>query len=179
MAEPNEDIRWHTTSVVEKYTDDDLDENGELKPDAVPYEIIEDTTSNILTTAGATRLAALLTGSGQVLDSTHTLLGVGDSATAANVADTALGAASGSSHQYWMVPDSTYPSASGATITVKATWGSSDGNFAWNEWALQITTAAASSGAAAGAGIMFNHKVSALGTKASGTWSLTITGSVA
>lgn len=172
--------QWSSTHRLEKFDATDYDpETKTIREGAVPIEVIEDRTTNVLTTAGAAREATLLIGTGQAMDATHTLLGVGNSSTTATVADTGLGAAAGSSNQYWMVPDATYPSASGGTITVKATWATGDGNFTWNEWGIQITTSAASSGASPGAGAFMNHKVASLGVKSSGAWALSVTISLA
>lgn len=146
---------------------------GRFTPD------IAESKDNLLTTAGLTRIMSLIAGAGgQAADATHTLLGVGNSTTAANVADTALGASAGATNQYWMPMDATYPTVAGAVFTAKATWASANGNFTagWQEWGIQITTSAAAEGAAAGAGILLNHKIASLGTKVSGAvWSLTVT----
>jgi hypothetical protein len=63
--------------------------------------------------------------------------------------------------------DSTFPSVAGQVVTFQSTFGSGDGNFAWNEC-----------GAFNGASgvIMLNRKVITLGTKSSGaTWTLKLT----
>lgn len=175
----SETAKWTPVATVEKWTAEQVqnaEKNGIPLSDIVPASI-EKFEGNLLTTAGVTRIMSLLAGAGgQAADATHTLLGVGDTATAATTADTALGATAGSTHQYWMPMDATYPSVSGGVLTAKSTWASADGNFAWNEWGLQITSSAAAAGAAAGAGILLNHKIATMGTKASGSvWALTVT----
>ena len=61
--------------------------------------------------------------------------------------------------------EASYPQRSGQTVTWRAVFGSSDANFAWNEF----TVASGNSDAA----VNLNRKVSAQGTKASGqTWTV-------
>jgi hypothetical protein len=50
-------------------------------------------------------------------------------------------------------------------IVFKATIGTSNANYAWNEWCIKNGTG--------GSSRAFNRKVSSLGTKSSGTWALT------
>ena len=63
--------------------------------------------------------------------------------------------------------DSGYPSVSGRTIVFRASFNDATANFAWNE-------AAITNGSGAGA-VAMNRKVSALGTKTTGTWTLQLT----
>ena len=132
---------------------------------------------NLLTTAGLTRLTALLNGAGgQALTNTATRLGVGNGVGTAAVGDTDLSAAAGSANRWFQVMDATYPSTAAGVLTAKATFASADGNFAWNEFGLDIGTPTVTSSNAVGA-TLFNHKTSiAQGTKASGqTWAATAT----
>lgn len=142
-----------------------------------PYAVAE-SEGNRLTTAGLTRLMSLLVGTGgvQAMTNTATRLGVGNGGGTDAVGDTDLGAAAGAGNRWFQVMDATYPSVAAGVLTAKATWASADGNFAWNEWGLDIGTPTVSSGATVNA-TFFNHKTSAaLGTKASGqTWALTVT----
>lgn len=63
--------------------------------------------------------------------------------------------------------DATYPQRSTNVLTFKATFGTGDGNHAWDEWGV----ANASTG-----GTLLNRKVEALGTKTSAqTWAITVT----
>lgn len=72
--------------------------------------------------------------------------------------------------------DATYPSTSGAVLTARSTFGSANGNFAWNEFGIDIGTPTVTAGTTVNA-VLFNHKTSiAQGTKASGlTWTATAT----
>lgn len=63
--------------------------------------------------------------------------------------------------------DATYPQRSTNVLTFKSTFGTADGNHAWDEWGV--------ANAAAG-GTLLNRKVEALGTKtAAQTWAITVT----
>jgi len=129
---------------------------------------------NLITNAGWTRLMNLLTNQGgtQALDATHARIGAGNSNTAEAYTDTDLGASAGSSNRWFQL-------VSGAgtlgtrTLAFTATFGTSDGNFAWNEFGLDFGTASGNTVTAP----LFNHKAGiAQGTKASGqTWAATAT----
>lgn len=89
-------------------------------------------------------------------------LGAGDSNAAFDVAHTDLQAAS---NKVRKAMEATYPQRATNVLTFRSLFGTSDANFAWEEWALLN----ASSG-----GIMLSRKVEALGTKASTqSWQLT------
>jgi hypothetical protein len=170
---------WTPRAVVEKYDDEQVayvarefgtpEPNGrQLATLCVPSETVE-TEDNLLTTAGVTRVAALLIGtSTATLDSTRVRLGVGDTAGTALVTDIALG-----TNQYWRVMDATYPQAAAGVLTFVSTFGNSDANFVWACWGLDVGTATVTSSNVPAT--LVNRKVSALGTKASGTWVLTVT----
>ena len=129
---------------------------------------------NLITNAGWTRLMNLLTNQGatQAYDATHTRIGVGNSNTAEAYTDTDLGAAAGSANRWFQL-------VSGAgtlgtrTLSWSATFGTSDGNFAWNEFGIDQGTASGNTVTA----VFLNHKAGiAQGTKASGqTWTATAT----
>jgi hypothetical protein len=185
-----ESIKWSPVAHVDKYEQDVTEwvanRLGILTPsgdDFMRLGIQPDDTAesvgNLLTTAGLTRLTSLLIGAGgQALTPTSTpvRLGVGNGAGTAAVGDTDMSASPHTSaNQWYQVMDSTYPSVSAGVVTFKASFATGDGNFAWNEWGIDVHTSAASSGATVN-GLLFNHKTSAaLGTKASGTWALTVT----
>lgn len=139
----------------------------------LPYEISQ-VVGNLITNAGWTRMMNLFTNQGatQAFDATHCRIGVGNSNTAEAYTDTDLGAAAGSANRWFQL-------VSGAgtlgtrTLSFSATFGTSDGNFAWNEFGLDQGTASGNTVTA----ILFNHKAGiAQGTKASGqTWTATAT----
>jgi hypothetical protein len=130
---------------------------------------------NLATTAGLTRLTSLLTaGGGQAIVATSARIGVGNGGGTAAVGDTDLSASAGSSNRWFQVLDATYPQVSGGVLTLKATFGGSDANFAWSEFGIDIGTPTVTSGATVNA-TLFNHKTAiAQGSKASGqTWAAT------
>jgi hypothetical protein len=156
--------------------------SGLLKPAAdafrrllVPSYETSEVVGNVVTTAGWTRASNLLTNQGatQALDATHTRIGAGDGAGTAAAGDTDLSASAGSSHR-WFQLVSGVGTVSTNTLAFTASFASADGNFAWNEFGIDVGNTASSNAVAA---LLYNHKTSiAQGTKASGqTWSVTAT----
>lgn len=184
---PREAAKWRVKATLEKFDASAILAAG-LDPataqrDAIlaagvqPTEVIE-REGNLLMNGGASCLWQCLIGNGtgtasQTLtyfDNSNAHIGVGDSTTTAAATQTDLQAATNKARK---AMDSTYPqhtdgtSSGSATITFKATFGTSDANFAWQEWGLFN----ASSG-----GRMLNRKVESLGTKTSAaSWAFTIT----
>jgi hypothetical protein len=120
---------------------------------------------NILVNTGIALLEDLLIGAGgTAFSNANAYLGVGDSSTAASASQTDLQA---STNKLRVAMDSTFPSRASQTLTFKSTFGSSQANFAWNEFGVFNASTA---------GTMLNRAVSSLGTKASGsTWVFTVT----
>lgn len=155
-------ITWGCHTRVDKYDDD-----GNL------IDVVE-IDGNLLLIGGASALWERLIGTGvTAFDNTNAYLGVGNSSTAAADTDPDLVGAS----KLRKAMDATYPQHSDSTsvagaksIVYRATFGSADANFAWSEWGIFNASAA---------GRMLNRKVESLGTKATGTWVLTITLSLA
>lgn len=91
-------------------------------------------------------------------------IGVGDSSTAFAVGQTDLQASTNKTRK---AMDSTYPSGGSNVIAFRATFGTSDANYAWNEWGVFN---------ASSAGTMLSRKVESLGTKTNTqTWQFTAT----
>jgi hypothetical protein len=132
---------------------------------------------NLITNAGWTRLMNLLTaqGSTQALTATATRIGVGNSSTAEAYTDTDLAAAAGASNRYFQ-PVTGAGTLGTRTLAFSATFGTADGNFAWNEFGIDVGTPTVTGGTTVGA-LLFNRKAGiAQGTKAAGqTWSATAT----
>jgi len=143
-----------------------------------PYEVVRGGL-NLLMYGGASCLWELLEGlgtgtAGQLLtyfNNANAAIGVGDSSTGAVATQTDLQAASNKDRN---AMDATYPlhtdgtTSAAATVDYKATFGSSEANFAWAEWGVFNSPTAAT-------GRMLNRKVEALGTKTSGTtWSISV-----
>lgn len=180
-------FKWTPVARVEKFDDDATQwvarKSGLLAPSAdviaaygvEPYEVLE-VPGNLLTTAGLDRLTKLLlnTGSPTALTATTARIGVGNSSTAEAVGQTDLQAAAGSSNRQFKVMDSTYPQQANGVVTLKSSFATGEANFVWAEWCVDIGTATVTDGTTVNA-CMLNRKVAALGTKASGTWALTVT----
>lgn len=97
-------------------------------------------------------------------NNSNAYIGVGDSTTAFNASQTDLVAATNKTRK---AMQATYPQGSSNVITFRSTFGTSDANYAWQEWGVFN----ASSG-----GTMLNRKVESLGTKTSAqTWDFTVT----
>lgn len=94
----------------------------------------------------------------------NSYIGVGDSTTAYAAGQTDLQA---STNKLRKAMDATYPQLATNVITFRSTFGTSDANFAWQEWGVFN---------AASGGTMLNRKVESLGTKTSAqTWQFTVT----
>lgn len=118
-----------------------------------------------LTTAGSNLMTAGITG-GTVtaFNATTTHIGVGDGTALFAAGDTDL---AGLNKVRKVVNATDGFSVATNVITAKATFGTADANFAWNEWGVFN---------AATAGTMLNRKVESLGTKPSTqSWVFTAT----
>lgn len=180
-------IKWFPRAFVEKWDADQTEwvkgKTGLLAPTARDFHALNvkpvDTArdeGNLLTTAGLTRISNLIVAAGgQGLTATSGRIGVGNGAGSAVIGDTDLGAAAGSSNRFFNPLDSA-PSVSAGVITLISTFASANGNFAWNEWGVDIGTPTVTTGTTVNATLL-NHKTSAaLGTKASGaSWAFTVT----
>lgn len=178
-------IDWHARLRIARFDEEQTataaERLGIAQPSAedfarlgiAPYDVSE-VDRNLLTTAGIGRLVTLVTaGTGNLISSTTARVGVGDGAGTAAIGDTDLSASAGSTHRWFQTCTVTTPSN---VLTFAATFGTADGNFAWQEWGVDIGTATVTSGNTVGA-VLLNHKTAiAQGTKASGqTWSVTAT----
>lgn len=128
-----------------------------------PYAI-EKIEGNLILDEGATLLQALLIGgAGTAWDNSNSYLGVGDSNTAAAESQTGLLAAT---NKLYKAMEATFPSTAARVTTWKAIFGTSDANWAWEEFSL-------SNGSGGDSATNMNRKVSSKGTKTSGeTWTL-------
>lgn len=191
--------RWTVHAHVDKWSDDATEwvakrsgllvpgqrvaRRGPLAPTARDFEALKvrpddvaDRTGNLLVTAGLTRLMSLLNGAGgQAVTNTATRLGTGNGAGSAAAGDTDLGAAAGSANRWFQIMDATFPSVASNVLTAKATFATGDGNYAWNEWGLDIGTPTVTSSAVVAATLLNHKTAAALGTKTTGSWALTVT----
>ena len=117
-----------------------------------------------MTTVGRDYIAQALAGEAfTAFNNANARIGVGDSSTAFAAGQTDLQAAS---NKLRKAMEAAYPSRAGNVLTFRSLFGTSEANFAWNEWGVFN---------AAAAGVMLNRKVESLGTKTSAqSWQLTI-----
>ena len=91
-------------------------------------------------------------------------IGVGNSSAAFGASQTDLQA---STNKLRKAMEAAYPTRAGNALTFRSIFGTSEGNFAWNEWGVFN---------AASGGTMLNRIVASLGTKTSAqSWQLTVT----
>lgn len=152
-------------------TSDELRRLG-LAPDE--EEFIE---GNLLLQEGITRLTSLLIGAGgNAFNNANSYLGVGDSSTAEAATQTELQATQNAANRFYKAMVATYPQRSGGfsqTVDFRSDFTSTEANFVWNEWtASEGATTASGSGFLVGT-TNLNRKVQSLGTKTTGTWTLT------
>lgn len=156
MSNRSDTLNWNVLATVEKWHDSADFEAGK-EPDEVQQE-----KGNILLNEGIGAMLALLTGgAATAFNAANARVGVGNSTVAAAATQTALQGAS----SLYKAMDSGYPSISGQTVNFKSTFGDAEANFAWQEWSVDNGAVAL---------INLNRKVVNLGTKTSGTWSLTV-----
>lgn len=174
-------IKWNAHARVLKYSIDQAAYAQRFYPNpcgdfmiglcGAPEDGIVEQSGNLLTTLGLNRITSLIIGGGGTsFANANALTGVGNSTTAATTADTHLTANSTGNSRY-IVMDASFPTQSNGTISGQSTYGSSDGNFAWQEWGWVIAASPANSDTFAGTGtspVMLNHKVASFGTKGSG-----------
>ena len=128
-----------------------------------PWEVRE-SEGNMLVTVGINLMLDLLIGAGgQVFNNAAARLGVGDSSTAATQADTDLVAATNKLRKAMVA---TYPQRGTRSVDFRSDFLTAEANWAWNEWIVANAAASPS---------ILNRKVESLGTKSSGTWTLTVT----
>ena len=101
--------------------------------------------------------------------------------TTALIADTALG--DDGTSAWYQGCDSSNPTQANGVITTVCTFTTGNANFAWNEWCWATCTGSITPGATlasvATGTKLWNHKAQSLGTKASGSWVLTATVTIA
>lgn len=139
-----------------------------------PYSVTEHH-GNLIVNAGWTRMLNLTTAAGgQALTATSGRIGAGNSATAAADTQTDLQAAAGAANRWFQIL-ATGPTVSVDQLIMSAAFGTADGNFAWQEFGIDIGTPTVTSSAVVNATLL-NRAVSSQGTKASGqTWTATAT----
>lgn len=156
----SEHLRWCVEWIVEKW------HNAEEKSSGVaPYEVIKDG-QNIVLDVGANEILKLITGvGGTEYNNSNAKIYVGNNSTAENASQTGV-VATGTNKAYAGM-DSGYPKVEGRNAIFRSSFNESTANFAWNE--VSITNGSTSSA------IALNRKVSSMGTKNQGIWSIQLT----
>lgn len=176
--EPKEDIsmnrdgaKWKCKMHIEKYNSDESYDKG------VPDEI-QEVDGNTALYTGLALIWRLANGQGELdptnnyyLNSDNTFVGVGNSsATAAPTQEGLLG----TSVAYKEMDQTTgteYPLILDNTITVRAKFGPTEANFAWNEWGILNGDPTNTEERPLSTIVQMNRKVEPMGTKVSGaTW---------
>ena len=159
----SEHVAWEVHWRVEKFLSKTFDEV--LATGEQPYEVCSDV-QNIILDTGANEMLKLIGGVGgaTAFSAANAKIYVGSDSTTEAASQTGVIA---TTNKAYAGMDSGYPSVSGRTIVFRASFDDSTANFAWNE-------AAITNGSGVSA-IAMNRKVSALGTKTTGTWTLQLT----
>jgi hypothetical protein len=155
-------VSWKSHWKVEKFLSEEAFSQG------LPDEVIE-YDGNVGLNEGIGEALDLMCGLGTptAFDNTHAYLGVGSDANTASASQTGLLA---STEKAYIGMESAYPARTDQAVSWRSVFGSSDANFAWNEF----TVANGNSNSAKN----LNRYVPTVspGTKGSGsTWTLTLT----
>ena len=136
-----------------------------------PEEMI-DTPGNLLLNQGIQHMLDQLHGAVvDPLNNANCRLGVGNAATAEAATQTDLSAAAGAANRQFKLMNATFPSRASQTESYQADFLTGEANFIWNEWCVDNGNATGTTVVAP----ILNRKVASLGTKATGTWTLTST----
>lgn len=124
-------------------------------------------TQNIILDTGANEMLKLITGTSgaTAYSSANAYIYVGNSSTAENASQSGV-LATGANRAYAGM-DVGYPVVNSRQMIFRASFGDTSANFAWNEAAIVNGTGANA--------VAMNRKVSNMGTKSTGTWTLQIT----
>lgn len=156
----SEHSQWRVEWQVEKWADTARKIAG-FAPDEVVC-----TSQNIILDTGANEMLKLITGTGgTAYNAANSYIYVGTDSTAENASQT--GVISTGANRAYAGMDTGYPMVSSRQMIYRSSFGDTSANFAWNEAAILNGTGANA--------VAMNRKVSTLGTKASGTWTLQIT----
>lgn len=100
----------------------------------------------------------------------NAFLGVGDSSTAEAATQTELQAAS---NRFYKAMNATFPSRASQTASFQSDFTTTEANYVWAEWSVAASATTASGAGFTSGTTNLNRKVAALGTKSTGTWTLT------
>ena len=131
---------------------------------------------NLLLNEGLQRMIDLLIAAGgTAYNNANAYIGVGDTNTAEAASQTELLATQNAANRFYKAMVASYPQRTSQSCDWRSDFTSTEANFAWAEW-----TVAAGATTASGSGFLvgttnLNRKVQSLGTKTTGTWTLTST----
>jgi uncharacterized cupin superfamily protein len=151
---------------IEKALQSGLSMTEALKLFGDKYLGVDEWESNISLNEGLQELIDIICGLGSPTkwDNSNARLGVGDSNAAEAATQTGLQAATNKTYK---AMDTSYPQRTNQTAEWRATFGTSDANYAWEEYTVV--------NASSDTGKNLNRKTSSKGTKASGeTWTLSL-----
>ena len=134
----------------------------------------EEIPQNLLLNEGIQRLEDLLiVAGGTGYNNANAFIGVGDTNTAAAATQTELQATQNAANRFYKGMVASYPQRTAQTVDWRSDFTSGEANFAWAEWTISAgATTASGSGFLVGT-TNLNRKVESLGTKATGTWTMT------
>lgn len=133
-----------------------------------PDEAIEHP-HNLLLNEGIQRLEDLLIAAGGVAyNAANAFVGVGASATAEAATQTDL-----QTTPFYKAMNATFPSRAAQTVSWQSDFTTTEANIVWNEWSVSAGATTASGAGFTVGTTNLNRKVASLGTKATGTWTLT------
>lgn len=166
-----ENGKWKITWIIDKFLDPDNKIGIALKTgvkisdyiDSSMYVGQDKIKGNLLLNTGIDEIWDLVVGdSVNHFDNTNARIGVGNDNTAAAASQTDL---LGGSTAYGAM-DATYPLSTSQGVVFRASFGSAEALFAWEEFVIKQNTSA----------ICLNRKVASRGTKSSGeTWAVSVT----
>jgi hypothetical protein len=171
-------IRYRTVWVCEKWSEEAVDfarrklhlpKIAEVSSAmfreilGIPAEIEETILGNMLLNEGIQEIwdLAIAAGGTTAYNNANAEIGVGDSATAEVATQTDLQAAT---NKLFKAMNATYPQRTNQTVAWQSDFTTAEANYAWAEWGIRNGVTRNRN---------MNRKVQALGTKASGTWTLT------
>lgn len=164
-----EGLRWNVKGRVMKWSKEQIEAVG-LDPKTATSkallgaglepEAVDEFEGNLLLNEGINEIWDLVAGNvATAFSNANARIGVGTGTVAAAATQTGLQGTSTS----FQGMNTGYPSVTGQTIKFQADFGSGQASFAWEEWSVDN-----------GGGINMNRKVTNLGTKSGGTWTLTV-----
>lgn len=126
-------------------------------------ELVEERAGNLLLNEGIQELwdLAIAAGGTTAYNNANADIGVGDSVTAEAATQTDLQAAS---NKLFKAMVATYPVRTNQTVDFRSDFLTAEANYAWAEWSVRNGNTRNKN---------LNRKVQALGTKSTGTWTLT------